>query len=311
MRQEPSHWSERAKADLPPLPSPRSGRSGGRPPRRKAFFGNNPTKILVIAAVCVFCLGALGGGLAWYFAARGGGSGATDATAVVSTSSADTITGSTATTTSTPTSSSTSSSASSSTSDGAASTTSLPGAAPSTTQSGSSPNPTVPPGWVAFQDSRLAFSLHYPETWVEFPLEQASELTGPPTLGLAVGDPEGTKFGTTPANYIFFGAYEDPSMSAPPAAEALEDWAAMTESEWPEPLTTIEQTTAFRVNGLDTAAKLYSTEVQGRPLTMRVCFVSAGTVMYIFVFRAEEQLWATEKVYFDAVLNSFTVVVNQ
>jgi hypothetical protein len=169
----------------------------------------------------------------------------------------------------------------------------------------------VPPGWVAFQDSRLAFSLSYPETWTAFPLEQASELTGPPTLGLAVGDPQGAKFGTTPADYIFFGAYEDPSMSAPPAAEALEEWAAMTESEPPLPLAVIERTTAFRVNGLDAAAKVYSTEVQGQPLTMRVCFVSAGTVMYIFVFRAEEQLWTAEKTYFDAVLNSFKVVVNQ
>jgi hypothetical protein len=43
---------------------------------------------------------------------------------------------------------------------------------------------------------------------------------------------------------------------------------------------------------------------------MRICFVSAGTVTYIFVFRAEEQLWAQEKTYFDAVLDSFTVVVN-
>lgn len=300
MKQEPSHWSERAKADLPPLPSPRPARSGGKRPR-KPFLGKNPSKVLAITAACVFCLGAVGGGLAWYFTAGGGGSGDTGTAATESTDR-------TATTTP-PVDLNTSASTSSSTAEGATSTTSPTGGSTSTTQPGSSTVTTVGPGWVAFQDSRLAFSLTYPETWVEFPLEQASELTGPPTLGLAVGDPQGAMFGTTPANYIFFGAYEDPSMSAPPAAEALEEWEAMT--EWPQPLTTIEQTTAFRVNGLDTAAKVYGTEVQGRPLTMRVCFVSVGTVMYIFVFRAEEQLWTTEKTYFDAVLNSLTVVVNQ
>lgn len=298
MKQEPSHWSERAKADLPPLPSPRPSRSGGGRPPRKSAGRRDSSRILIVTAVCVFCLGAAGGGLAWYLTARGGGSDdagtlTTESTGV-STTTMDT--GDTTTTT---------------TSDGATSTTTPTAASTSTTQPVSSTDSTVPPGWVAFQDSRLAFSFHYPETWAEFPLEQASELTGPPTLGLAVGDPQGAKFGTTTADYIFFGAYEDPSMSAPPAAEALAEWAAMTESEPPLPLTVIEQATAFRVNGLDAAAKVYSTEVQGRPLTMRVCFVSAGTVVYIFVFRAEEQLWAAEKVLFDDVLNSFTVVVNQ
>lgn len=297
MKQEPSHWSERAKADLPPLPSPRPSRSGGGRPPRKSAGRRDSSRILIVTAVCVFCLGAAGGGLAWYLTARGGGSDdagtlTTESTGV-STTTMDT--GDTTTTTS----------------DGATSTTTPTAASTSTTQPVSSTDSTVPPGWVAFQDSRLAFSFHYPETWAEFPLEQASELTGPPTLGLAVGDPQGAKFGTTTADYIFFGAYEDPSMSAPPAAEALAEWAAMTESEPPLPLTVIEQATAFRVNGLDAAAKVYSTEVQGRPLTMRVCFVSAGTVVYIFVFRAEEQLWAAEKVLFDDVLNSFTVVVNQ
>ncbi len=303
MNREPTHWSERAKQDLPPLPSPRPRRSGSRPPRRKASLGNNPSKVLIIAATCVLCMGIIGGGLAWYFTAGGDDSAGTDSTPSVSTNSVDPTTGSADTTTSTSTSSTTS--------DGDTSTTSVSGGATSTTQSDSSTNSTVPPGWVTFQDSRLAFSFHYPETWLAFPLEQASELSGPPTLGIAVGDPQGVKFGTTPADYIFFGAYEDPTMSAPPAAEALTEWAAMTEAEWPQPLTTIEQITAFRINGLDAAAKMYSTEVQGQPLTMRVCFISAGTVMYIFVFRAEEQLWATEKIYFDAALNSFTVIVNQ
>ncbi len=297
MKQEPSHWSERAKAELPPVPSPRTGRSGGgRPPRRSAGRSHS-SRILIIAAACVLCLGAVGGGLAWYFTAGGGGSNDTGTLATESTGVSTTTMGSGDTTTST--------------SDGATSTTTPTDGSTSTTQAVSSTVTTGPPGWVTFQDSRLAFSLHYPETWVEFPLEQASELTGPPTLGLAVGDPQGAKFGTTPANYIFFGAYEDTSMTAPPAAEGLAEWAAMTESEPPMPLTVIEEATAFRVNGLDAAAKVYSTEVQGQPLTMRVCFVSVGTVMYIFVFRAEEQLWATDKTYFDEVLNSFTAVFNQ
>jgi hypothetical protein len=307
VKQEPSHWSERAKTDLPPVPTPRSVRSGGGGPPRKAPSRKISSRILIITATCVFCLGAIGGGLAWYFTSRGGGpdEGGTANTATTGAPTTTIDAGSTATSTSTDSSTSTS------TSDGATPSTSLTGGSTSTTQPGSSTDSTVPPSWVTFQDSRLAFSLRYPETWVEFPLEQASELTGPPTLGLAVGDPQGAKFGTTPADYIFFGAYEDTSMSAPPAAEALAEWAAMTEAESALPLTVIEQTTAFRVNGLDAAAKVYSTEVQGRPLTMRVCFVSVGTVMYIFVFRAEEQLWTTEKTYFDAVLNSFKVVVNQ
>jgi hypothetical protein len=171
--------------------------------------------------------------------------------------------------------------------------------------------PTVPSETKLYQDTRLKLSFRYPSSWGQLPLDAVSELTGPPTSGIAVGDPSGASIGTTPANYIFFGVYEDPSQTAPPARSAMEEWAAMVEPESPQPLTVIEPLTDFQVNGVAGASKTYSLEIQGHPLIMKVCFLSAATCVYIFTFRAEEQDWNGYQALFDAVLNSFTVVVNQ
>ena len=138
-------------------------------------------------------------------------------------------------------------------------------------------------------------------------MELASELTGPPTLGIAVGDPQGLKLGTTPAQYIFFGAYEDPMQSAPPARAVMEEWAMLAEAESPFPLETIAPLSVFQVNGVDAASKTYSTAIQGRSLVMRVCFLSAGNCVYIFSFRTEAERWDTEQALIETVLNSFTV----
>jgi hypothetical protein len=303
---EPLHWSERAKVGLPSLRP--SGSRSARPSRRRS------KKKLLIVAACLVGAAAVAAAAIVLTTSRGDGTGTpnsstgpstalsvqtTDAGApfstaqqTASTSTALTSTGSTST---------------ASTSEGASTTNSI---APTSTTSASTVVTfigfTDATETVSFADTELGFSFVYPASWEEFPQEDVAGTFVSPTLGIAIGDPLGGMFGTTPANYIMFAAYQDPSGAATPARQALEEWAAQTESEATEPLTVIESVTAFQVNNVVGAMKTYSTESEGRPLVMRVCFITNAGRVFVFTFCAEEGDWETDKPIFDATLASFS-----
>jgi hypothetical protein len=152
-------------------------------------------------------------------------------------------------------------------------------------------------------------SFLYPASWTEFPQETVIDLVGPPTVGIAVADPNAGLIGSVPTSYIAFGAYQDTALAAPPAREAMEEWAAMAEPEAPLPLTPMGPMVDFEVNGVAGASKTYSLVDQGHPLIKKICFLSSGMCIYIFTFCAEERDWAGVEALYDAVLDSFTVNV--
>ena len=274
---------------------------------------------MFVIGACTLCVIAVAAVLAWYFTSRGDGSEtASTGTVVMATTTEDpsVIGGPTSPSeTSAPGPSGSSMpalSSTTSTSPGATSTSVSTSGSSATTSSSIGPTSTATTaasGTTVYEDAALALSFQYPRSWTEFSIETVSELTGPPTSGFAVGDPQAPTIGGAPADYIFFGAFADSTQSAPPARTAMEEWAAMIEPENPQPLTTIEPLTDFVVNGVAGASKTYSLEIQGRPLVMRVCFLSAGTCVYVFTFRAEEPDWDSLRPLFDQVLNSFSVVV--
>jgi hypothetical protein len=281
--QQPRHWSERGPDDDSPRRVSRAPRK--RSPRRGA------RRWVITAIILVLCLG-VAGALAWYFTSGRSGPSLTPG------SVGSTTTSGMETTTATETAS-----------DGEQGTSSsLP--VGSDTTSETAPSSSVQAGdseTTVFADEGLSFSFRYPTSWTEFPYERVVDLVGPPDVGIALSYPSGAVVETFPVDYLMFGSYDNLGEPAPPAREAMEEWAAMAEPESPEPLTTVEPLSDFEVNGVTGASKTYSLDYHGHLLNKRICFLSAGTYIYIFTFSGEQADWDVLQPVFDSVLSSFTV----
>lgn len=189
-------------------------------------------------------------------------------------------------------------------------------AAPGSTNTTALAGGTVPAIVSLFSDPAFGCSFEYPSSWVEFPLEEASSSSVPPETGIAVCDPLGGFFGTTPNNYIMFaGNGATDGETAPSARSALEEWAATTEAaneaSIPGSVETIEPVTDFEVNGIPAAAKTQRLLTGDRPIIMRIVFLTSGERVFVFVFSSEEQNYQTNRLIFDATLDSFRAMATE
>jgi hypothetical protein len=336
--EQPTHWSERAKAGLAPLPrskvrvpgaapgrSTRTGSAqratsggasqGGRPSKR-----NSTKKSLIILGCVIVAAAAV---VAAIVLTRPDGAdeqppGRTTvaaATTFTEPAGADgpsstggqsgtTATGADAATSTAPGPSSTT------TDSGSGSTDTALDQPPSTSPgSGASTSTTAGslPEMLDFFDPVLGVSFNYPTSWEEISYDTVAGSFVVPTLGLAFGDPASGMIGTAPAAYIMFAAYEEPGQTAVSAGKALQEWETTIGGPATGPLTPVELAQDFTVNGLTGASRTYQTEAGGRSLLVRVCFLSRDDAMFIFVFRAEEASWGTYGPLFEAVLQSYEI----
>jgi hypothetical protein len=145
-----------------------------------------------------------------------------------------------------------------------------------------SPSSAEEAGYTTFSDPTFGFSVQYPKSWKEFAFRDLGFNSPPGAVGLAVGDPSGGTFGTTPANYMFLGAEAYDAKLDGSAHTALENDLATLKNRFPDGYTVTEKARDLTLDGLEAAEATITASPQGHTLMLRLVYAHTDKIKFTF-----------------------------
>jgi hypothetical protein len=162
-----------------------------------------------------------------------------------------------------------------------------------------------------FEDAAFGISFHHPKSWVRCPLDDIVGSGDAPTVAVGVGDPEGSRYGGGPANYIivFADTLTDDEAAKNASAllkEAVTYWGIGDDEASVE---TLEPIRATQVNGMPAAETTWQFDADGHTMVERFCLVLSGRSFCVFFMCTERKDREKNWPLFDATLQSLRLGV--